>query len=72
MLSRERSPALTRSVTVMHPITRRARSTGKPHEIVPTLPQPGFPYPAIEGTAEPTPPAAELEGDGGKDGEMKS
>jgi inward rectifier potassium channel len=140
VLSRERSPALTRSVTVMHPITPKSPLYGqtpesirkdevelqisvmglddtsyqpvhaqsrynetsivwgarladvlsedadgnvildlrKFHEIVPTRPQEGFPYPAVEGAVDVAEalalaprPETELEGDEGEDGEMK-
>ena len=124
VLTRERSPALTRSVTVMHPITPQSPLYGqtpesilkdeveiqisvmglddtsyqpvhaqsaynsttiawgarladilsedadgdvtldlrKFHDIVPTLPQPGFLYPAVEGSPAPAAPASTFEG----------
>ena len=134
ILTRERSPALTRSVTVMHPITEKSPLYGqtpesivkdeveiqisvmglddtsyqpvhaqsaynsttiawgarladilsedadgdvtldlrKFHNIVPTLSQPGFPYPAAEGGAVEKGPVSEFEGDESEDGDMMS
>jgi inward rectifier potassium channel len=134
VLTRERSPALTRGVTVMHPITPKSPLYGqtpesirkdeveiqisvmglddtsyqpvhaqssynetsiawgarladilsedeegdvildlrKFHDIVPTLPQPGFPYPVGAEMPVAEPPATEFEGDESVDGEMRS
>ena len=134
VLTRERSPALTRSVTVMHPITPKSPLYGqspesirkaeveisisvmglddtsyqpvhaqctygdasiawgarladilsedaagtvtldlrKFHDIVPTKPETGFPYPEGVAIAEEKAPGAGFEGDAGDDGEMTS
>ena len=133
-LTRERAPALMRSVTVMHPITEKSPLYGqtpesirtseveiqisvmglddtsyqpvhaqnayndttiawgarladilsedangdvtldlrKFHDIVPTRPEPGFPYPEGEAVVEENAPASTFEEDESDDGEMTS